>query len=395
MVCRRGIGIAILGLLPLLAAGQNEALARLQAEVVKLRTAKITNDNFDEFIAPLRAAQLNWIESKMPKSRAEFLDRAGRLDEDLKRDLEAAKITPDDAPKKDDDQEGAGFGYVDVTVHRLPELPDMAFVTASASIPCGADDSVYAYKFDESGWRRVIDTHSQGMGDVGLKLSDPDTSGKRLLLTHWQSQQCTSSWMNLTYKVFRLDWDNGVAQRVLADDAGFWLDDRSPLFVLSPTGLTLEFEDSSVDGGVHHRTRIRRFTFTPTAQHIDPVALQPQDFAEEWLTQPWSEMESRSDPATKALHEAVGGGFVAGDYVELTQCAPDQPVWLAGFDLDFVGDKQLKEPRRVYLQIRDLGDRRYRMESATSLRPAACKAEPGNPSVKYPWLSEEEIRKLK
>ena len=36
------------------------------------------------------------------------------------------------------------------------------------------------------------------------------------------------------------------------------------------------------------------------------MALQPQDFAEEWLTRPWSEMESRSDPATKALHEAVG-----------------------------------------------------------------------------------------
>ncbi len=84
-----------------------------------------------------------------------------------------------------------------------------------------------------------------------------------------------------------------------------------------------------------------------------------------------------------------------GDYVEVTQCAPTQPVWLAGFDIDFIGDKQLAEPRRVYLQVRDLGDHRYRMESATSGRPASCKAEPGNASDKYPWLSEEEIRKLK
>ena len=100
MVCRRGIGIAILGLLPLLAAGQNEALARLQAEVVKLRTAKITNDNFDEFIAPLRAAQLNWIESKMPKSRAEFLDRAGRLDEDLSAIWKPRRSRPMTRPKR-------------------------------------------------------------------------------------------------------------------------------------------------------------------------------------------------------------------------------------------------------------------------------------------------------
>ena len=177
----------------LLAAGQNEALARLQAGgCQKLRTAKITNDNFDEFIAPLRAAQLNWIESKMPKSRAEFFWTAPDVWTRIwKRDLEAAKITPDDAPKRMTIKR-AQVRYVDVTVHRLPELPARALVTASASSPCGADDSVEAYKVDDSGWRRVIDTHSQGMGDVGLKLSDP-MSGQRLVLTHWQSQQCTSS----------------------------------------------------------------------------------------------------------------------------------------------------------------------------------------------------------
>ena len=160
MVCRRGKGIAILVLLPLIAVAQDEALARLQVEAVKLRSAKITNDNFDESMSPVRAAQRNWIESKLRKRRKEFLDRAEHLDEELKRDLKAAKITPDDAPKKDDDPEGAGFGYAEVTLQRLPELPDMAFVTASATIPCGAEDSVYAYKFDASGWRRVIDAHS-------------------------------------------------------------------------------------------------------------------------------------------------------------------------------------------------------------------------------------------
>ncbi len=190
-------------------------------------------------MAPLRAAQRDWIESKLPKSRKEFLDRGQLLDQELKRDLKAAKITPDDAPKKDDDLEGAGFGYASVKVQRLPELPDMAFVTASATIPCGAEDSVYAYKFDAWGWRRVIDAHSQGMGDVRLELSEPDSSGRRLVLTQWHSQQCISSWMVMTYKVFRLDWDNGVAQPVLAEERSFWFDDKGPLFVLSPTEVTV------------------------------------------------------------------------------------------------------------------------------------------------------------
>jgi hypothetical protein len=376
------------------AAAQDEALARLQVEAVKLRTAKITRDNFDEAIAPLRAAQRNWIESKLPKSRKEFLDRGERWDEDLAQDLKTAKIMPDDAPKKDDEVEGVGLGFVGMTVRRLAELPDMAFVTASATIPCGAEDSVYGYKFDASGWKRVIDAHSPEMGNVKLELSDPDGAGRRLLLVSSLSQQCASNWMALGYSVYQVDWQNGTAESVLSIKHGFWVDNER-IYVLTPDELSVEFFDSSVSVDVHHRTKIQRYSFAPKVQRIDPVALQPQDFAEEWLTRPWSEMESRSAPETKELHESFGGGFVLGDYVEVTQCAPEQRVWLAGFDIDFIGDKQLSKPRRVYLQVRDLGDHRYRMESASSQRPASCKAEPGHPNENYPWLSEEEIRNLK
>ena len=97
------------------------------------------------------------------------------------------------------------------------------------------------------------------MGDVELKLSGPDSSGQRLVLTHWQSQQCWSTWMEMTYKVFRFDWDNGVAQPVLAEDRSFWFDDKDPFFVVSPTQVANEFWDSSVSGDVHHRTKIERY----------------------------------------------------------------------------------------------------------------------------------------
>ena len=147
--------------------------------------------------------------------------------------------------------------------------------------------------------------------------------------------------------------------------AAFGSTTRSPLFVLSPTEMTVEFEDSSVEWRCSSSDEDPAIHFTPAARRIDPIALQPQDFAEEWLTRPWSEMESRSVPRRKRC-TSRWRRLCAGDYVELTQCAPEQPVWLAGFDIDCVGDKELKEPRRVYLQIRDLGDHRYRMESATS-----------------------------
>lgn len=386
------LGVAILCLLPPMAAAQDEALARLQIEAVKLRTATI-DDKVEEAIASLRAAQRDWIESKLPKGRKEFLDKSDHLNEELDRDLKAAKVSTDDAPERDFNP-SVGFGYVSVNMQRFAELPDMAFVTASATIPCGAEDSIYGYKFDASGWRQVVEAHNPEMGNADLELSDPDSSGKRLLLINWYSQQCTSSWRGMTYQVFRFDWNNGIATTALVGAEGIWLGGE-PLFVLTPTEMAVEFTDSSVSVDVHHRTKIQRYAFTPSVRRIDPVALQPQDFAEEWLTQPWSEMESRSAPPTHPLHESFGGGFVLGDYLEVTQCATDQPIWLVGFEISDVKNKQLPKPQQLYLELRDLGDYRYRMESASSSRPTSCKAEPGNSSDKYPWLSEEEIRKLK
>ena len=76
-----------------------------------------------------------------------------------------------------------------------------------------------------------------------------------------------------------------------------------PEFVLKPDELIMEFLDASVDVTVHNRTQIHRYSFgAETVQRLDPVAFQPQDFAEEWLTRPWTEMQSRSEPETEEWH---------------------------------------------------------------------------------------------
>ena len=64
-------------------------------------------------------------------------------------------------------------------------------------------------------------------------------------------------------------------------------------FVLKPDELIIELKDHSIDIGIHNRTEILRYSFADGVHRVDPVALQPQDFAEEWLAQPWSEMESQ------------------------------------------------------------------------------------------------------
>jgi hypothetical protein len=57
---------------------------------------------------------------------------------------------------------------------------------------------------------------------------------------------------------------------------------------------------------------------------IDPVALQTQDFVDEWLTRPWAETESRSAVSgldkTEKVARVSGGDFVAGELRFVQQC---------------------------------------------------------------------------
>jgi hypothetical protein len=362
---------------------------------VKIRAAakKIDRDNYEASIVPFHNALRGWIESRLPKSLTDFVSQGDKLSPALAADLAKANLAIDTAPPKEDGPEGIGFGYAALEFIRFPELPDMVFLNASASIPCGADEAIYAYKFDAARWKRVLDVRRKAMGNAKLKLSEPNASGRRLVLVNWTSQQCWSSWMTTYHTVYRLDWENGIADQLLSETNGFYFNDEGPLFALSPSGLSVEYSSHSVDSSVHHRTVLRRFEFAPAVHRVDPIALQPQDFVEEWLTAPWSEVQSSSLPAVASWHPKIGGGFVLGDYTEVTQCAPSR--WLVGIDISHLHDKDLAKPESVFFQLRDLGNHRYRMESITSKRPASCTAEPGKPSEKYPRLSESELRNLR
>jgi hypothetical protein len=201
--------------------------------------------------------------------------------------------------------------------------------------------------------------------------------------------------MGMTYSVYRLGYLQGVPEDLLSADHGFWLGNDGPEFVLKPEEVIVEFLDRSVDAAVHNRTQIHRYTFAHGVRRLDPVALQPQDFAEEWLTQPWSEMQSASAPKTQAWHARLHNDeYVAGEYSEVVPCMTNPGRWLIALDIEHLGDRELPKPLTTYLVVRELGNYRYEMEDVSESRPQAC---PGSrfASDKHPWLSADELKALR
>ncbi len=372
---------------------------RLVREAAALKAYPEDQRDSAQFAAQLRAVHLalrDWIESRLPQTAASMGDL-----KDLEAALKAEAAEALGAPSDD-----SVPGYVQLEFRRLPELYDTLFVVAGASVDCGDDEAVYMYYFNAQGRTRVFEDrpgNNLWYTNAALELSEPDSQGQRLLVTHYVTTQCASTWMDTAYSAYRLSGRNDAAERLLSGHHSFWLGNDGPEFVLSPAGLTIEFLDASLDAGIHNRTQVHRYSFSGGVQRLDPVAFQPQDFVEEWLTRPWSEMQSRSAPGTAEEHERLysdsPSAVMSADYQDVLPCAAEPDHWLIGLEFERIGEKTLEPPADVWFLVRDLGDFHYRMEFAGASRPPGCPGRgpygPLNASDKHPWLSAAGLKALK
>ena len=282
--------------LVVVASAHGQGLDQVLAEAKAVRAAPGEEfQNYADILKAIRnrsvglqAALRDWIEPQLPANltnvdaeltlvKARFmteLDRAGLMGQEFE-------------PKP---------GFVSrIELSHLAEAPEFLVVIVGTGVPCGSDDVVYVYDYSKGAPRRMLESHGTRDSDEGVRhvqFSKRDASGSRLILTLRFSAQCGSSWMALSYDLFRLPG----AALLLAKDHSIWLGMDPPYNVrLEPSELLLEFRDRSIDMGIHNRTHVLHYRIDESSsERIDPVALLPQDFVDEWLTRPWSEMQSRS-----------------------------------------------------------------------------------------------------
>lgn len=393
------IRTAILGLLIVGASGaQESALERVKSESARLRQSPPPADSdFGKEIkavrdrsAGLHAAIRDWVESRLPRSRvgldAEFLF----LDARIQADLQRSKLTDSDVPQ-DDFKPGL---ISRVTLSRPPEDQDKLAITVGVGVPCGDDDAVYIYDYSLGEPRRILESHGTRDHDESIadvRFSKRDAIGNQLILTLRDAVQCGSSWNMLSYDLFRLSATANAAVPILHDEQGIWFGAEKPYQVrLEPDELLMEVRDRSIDAGIHNRPHVLHFnTAGAAAERLDPVALQPQDFVDEWLTRPWSEMESRSAEdgggKLKKWHDFLAGDFIAGDFQFVQQCRQKTDQWQVGIDLDWVQGKQLPEDLSLYFLVQQSDQYAFKMVGISFDRQEGCPGE-SQPNLDGPTL---------
>jgi hypothetical protein len=219
-------------------------------------------------------------------------------------------------------------------------------VTTGLGIFCQWDESAYAYQKSGNKWRRIWESEQNDYSEskyapqhisevhVARYFGPRGEEGSPYLMTLGHQDWCTSNWHPIYYRVWRID---PSGPNLVLDGGSGWTfepHDWSAASIASrwtPQGgvtadVLVEFTQDGLKSGFTRQAVRHYFIEGDRVRRVDPVALGPHDFVDEWLTRPWSESASWSAvPALANWHKRLTGS--AGEFDGSTRHCQTPDLW--------------------------------------------------------------------
>jgi hypothetical protein len=235
-------------------------------------------------------------------------------------------------------------------VSRVEAHLDMLAVVATLAIKWGSDSMLILYRSTPSGWRETMVRRSEpysevkgGWGDLRFAVSPSDAQGGWFVATVSTTPWCTSAWQGMPYELARPGPAADRPRVFFRDKGTIYLGNESDLLVKAERdAFELRHDGSSLDPDILVRRHVRRYSVAgENVRRVQPVAESARDFADEWISSPWTEAKgwSGSDPALAKAHSALQAarretlrGFdsvraCSGDYDEVQLDDRGGPNW--------------------------------------------------------------------
>ncbi len=287
----------------------------------------------------------------------------------LNQELRGADLACQTSEEVIENRCGAGetfnsLGFLGAVEIRRQQSGQFLIVRTAIGIACGFDESAYAYEWRKDRWRRVwrgeqvVYTQEQYAPQTihSVLISRPADRDRRdhLILSLGSRQDCVSDPQPVYYRLWRLNEDRFDAKLLM---------NRSELAVIgieppitgsvTPGAAMVEFAAPSIDIKVGSRRVVRSFVVDgEDIKRVDPVALGPRGFTEDWLTQRWVDSIAWVRPGARPLlerwHDRLhDGGAPKGTFAGVTQqCSVNR--WQVGVS---VQDRN-KGSRDIYFLVR-------------------------------------------
>ncbi len=203
-----------------------------------------------------------------------------------------------------------------------------------------------------------------------------------LVLTLSGALGCQGTWGAVRYRLWRVRDRDLAPPPLLSRTDGFWIgNDRFIDGQLFPDDLLVEYRNRSVDDGVHNRTFISHFRIgeDDKVKRVAPVALNPRDFVDEWMTQPWQDAGVWTEPrfsgrmrdAHQRMPNKAWDGFVSGTYAgPPLRCRDDPTLWRVSFTPS--QGKDFSDGPTLYFVVRWMAPYRFSMVDVTGKQRPQC-----------------------
>jgi hypothetical protein len=340
---------------------EDVGLKSLSAKLTAIRGTHGVNKMRDAGpeLTPIKRALREWVEAQLPSLGPNEDDTKAFADH-LNASLKAARLTCAWNDKQCEETTGNysqedARGYLsDVSVSYLDFRHYLA-VKTNIGIRCGFDESAYIYEWREKAWRLLLQTEQDRYDDKHyspqnfLAIKVPPTRvawnepapNAPLILTLGYSPWCQSNWQMLYTRLWRASSTNSAPNPLIDDSDELYIgDDAIADAQVSDDDVLIEFEGGSIDGDVLVRPHIRHFLVRGGAvQRIAPVAFDPKQFVDEWLSQLWAESakwigDSADRPSLRTWYDRFHkGDIVFGEFDEdgVHRCHADPALWQVGF----------------------------------------------------------------
>jgi hypothetical protein len=335
----------------------------------------------------------DWIETRLRQFPRK--DDPGGLAKTLNAELDAADLTCS-APRQPhrceaNDYGFDGTGYITgVSIATDSVAQGIFVVETDIGILCGTDESAYVYEWKDNRLRRILDDeqiiapgklYTPQRIDAVHVTPPMEKSRARNVLVLGHEEWCSSTWYDTYHRIWRTTADGKSAMLLLSNATWSWLNNDPPIEgSINSEEALIEFRVRSLDTGVHSYETIRRYALDGSQPYrIDPIALGPRAFTEEWLKADWNDASDWSGPASAAALRAWHGKLhtenLAGEFRDTRHCGPHSDLWQVG--IDFAKEDQDINAKqgyvgRIYFSVRWSPPYHFQMVAVGTKPSAAC-----------------------
>lgn len=224
---------------------------------------------------------------------------------------------------------GLYLDEVSIKVETISDARKLIAVLTTFGIPYGGDAELDVFAPGEDGkWKPAVHFTSKPYNSIagafeGLdyKISPRDPKGNWFVVATHVNPWPTSCWQDLFVDVTRPE-DLGMQYQLFHDEQfGYVCDDIPPyLRSVSEDGFQIRFSISSIDESLGSSVSVMSYKIVDDeVVRVQPVALDPVNFVDEWVRRPWRDARDWSAPGNLTnlrnghlkLHKQLANDFVA------------------------------------------------------------------------------------